>query len=374
VRRAVVGALLALAWLSPSLASEDPRESVDTLGEQAEAAVEVLGDRRSFVMPVPIANPTIGTGLGAIAMRLFQAGENAPASNLTLAGFWADSHSWAGAAGGEVHLEDDDWRLSGWVGHFDANLKFYGIGNGAGDRGEYVNINQWGPFVAPRALRRIAGNWYLGAQYRFARIRTAFSSLPDWVPGDLASRNIEVTTSGAGIVLEHDSRDNRFNPHEGSYLHLVTNVARRALGSDRDYEQYTFGYNHYFELGKDRVLAWRATACGTGGDAPFYDLCLFGGMTDAIRGYVGGQYRDKISLTTQVEYRWKLSRKWGVAGFAGMGQVAPSLSDFTGSDILPSYGVGARYLVSEEQRINLAVDYARGRDSDAWYFRIAEAF
>jgi len=30
--------------------------------------------------------------------------------------------------------------------------------------------------------------------------------------------------------------------------------------------------------------------------------------------------------------------------------------------------------MSEEQRINLGIDYARGKDSDAWYFRIGEVF
>lgn len=111
-----------------------------------------------------------------------------------------------------------------------------------------------------------------------------------------------------------------------------------------------------------------------GGDAPYYDLCMFGGESDAIRGYVGGQYRDDVSLTTQVEYRWRFYKKFGLVAFAGIGEVAPELGEMNTENILPSVGAGIRYRASEEQRVNLSIDYAVGKDSDAWYFRIGEAF
>jgi outer membrane protein assembly factor BamA len=354
--------------------------AVEELSEQTAAAAEALGGRRFFLMPVPISNPTIGTGLGVMTMSLFQAGENAPPSNFMLGGFWADSRSWAGGAGGKVYFKDDIYRLSGWVGYFDVNLEFFGVGNEAGDRGRSATINQRGPFLAPRLLRRVADKLYLGAQYTLVTVTTAFTDLPDlpdWLPGDiqdLLRDGIKIRSSGLGLVLEYDSRDNEFNPFAGSHLELTSRFAREALGSDRDYEQYNVGYNYYGKLGEDKVLAWRATGCFSGGAAPFYDICLFGGETDGIRGYVGGQYRDEASLTTQLEYRWNFYEKWGMVAFAGVGQIAPSIGDMSTDGLLPSYGVGIRFMASEAQRINLGIDYARGKDSDAWYFPIAEAF
>ena len=368
---AVCAALLCVSY--PGF-SDQGEEAVEKLAEQTEAAAEALGEKRFFVMPIPISNPTIGTGLGVATMHLFQAGENAPPSNLMLGGFWADSKSWAGGAGATVHFKDDTYRLSGWVGYFDVNLEFFGVGSEAGDRDRSVTINQRGPFLAPRLLRRVANNLYLGAQYRLVTVTTAFTNLPDWLPGDILRDGIKIRSSGLGLVAEYDSRDNEFNPFAGSYLELTSNFARETIGSDRDYEQYTVGYNHYGKLGKDGVLAWRATGCVSGGDAPFYDICLFGGESDAIRGYVGGQYRDEVSLTTQLEYRKKFHKKWGMVAFAGVGQVAPSISEMSTDSLLPSYGVGIRLMASKEHRINLGIDFARGKDSYAWYFRIAEAF
>ena len=66
---------------------------------------------------------------------------------------------------------------------------------------------------------------------------------------------------------------------------------------------------------------------------------MFGGEEDAIRGYVGGQYRDKVSLTTQVEYRLRVYKKWGLVAFAGVGQVAPQVDEIEFDDLLPSGGI-----------------------------------
>ena len=91
---------------------------------------------------------------------------------------------------------------------------------------------------------------------------------------------------------------------------MNTNFAREGIGSDQDYDQYEVGYNLFTEIGEEQILAWRTTGCFTDGNTPYYDLCLFGGEFDSIRGYVGGQYRDETSLTTQLEYRYRFYKKW----------------------------------------------------------------
>jgi outer membrane translocation and assembly module TamA len=78
--------------------------------------------------------------------------------------------------------------------------------------------------------------------------------------------------------------------------------------------------------------------------------------------------------TVQAEYRWKFAKKWGAVAFAGFGEVAPSWSDFTFEDALPSAGVGLRFKISKTTGLNLSVDYAVGKDSDAWYFYVGESF
>ena len=63
-----------------------------------------------------------------------------------------------------------------------------------------------------------------------------------------------------------------------------------------------------------------------------------------------------------------------MVAFGGVGEVAGDLGDFNAQDLLPSVGVGLRFLVSEENRVNISIDYARGREGDAIYFYIGESF
>ncbi len=360
----------------PTILAADGEETVEVMQEQTEAANKALGDKRFFVMPIPIVNPTIGAGLGAMAMYLFEAGENAPPSSLTFGGFYTDSDSWAGAVGTQIYFKDDKYRMPAWVGFFDINVDFYGIGNEAGDRGIPVPISQSGPFFAPSFLFRIADNLYLGPRYRLLTIETVIdkTGLPAGHPGQALPDVFTVKSSGLGVILNYDKKDNKFYPHNGSFLNVDTNFTDESLNSDTNYQQYEVGYNLYREIGEQQILAWRATGCFTDGDTPYYDLCMFGGEFDSMRGYVGGQYRDDMSLTTQLEYRWRFYKKWGLVAFGGIGQVASNLSEFTTDNILPSAGLGVRFRASEEQRVNLSIDYARGKDSNAWYFRIGEAF
>ena len=366
---------LYFVFLSAAWAGET-QDSVEELQEQTDAAFATLGGKRTFLIPIPIVSPTIGSGLGVSAMYLFQAGENAPPSSLMVGGFYTDSESWAGIVGTQTYLTGDKYRLVGHTGYFDMNLDFYGVGNENGDNGVPVPINQSGPAFGTGFLFRIADNLYLGPQYRYLNLETIVDKqgLPPGHPGELLPDKFREKSSGLGILLNYDSKDNKFYPHSGSLLDVTTNFASEALGSDLNYQQYNIGYDHYMEIGDEQILAWRATGCFSSGDAPIYDLCLFGGKQDAMRGYVGGQYRDEISLTTQVEYRRRLYKKWGMVAFGGIGQVAPSLNEFTAENILPSAGLGVRFRASEEQRVNLSLDYAAGKDSDAVYFRIGEAF
>ncbi len=42
--------------------------------------------------------------------------------------------------------------------------------------------------------------------------------------------------------------------------------------------------------------------------------------------------------------------------------------------MIPSYGIGLRFMVLESQRINMRLDYGRSNGSDAVYLSVGEAF
>ena len=75
----------------------------------------------------------------------------------------------------------------------------------------------------------------------------------------------------------------------------------------------------------------------------------------------------------QGEYRWSVSNRWILTGFAGFGEVAPDVSKF-GDETLPAPGIGARFVVSDKHRVSISLDIAHGNDGTEYYVGIGEAF
>jgi hemolysin activation/secretion protein len=147
---------------------------------------------------------------------------------------------------------------------------------------------------------------------------------------------------------------------------------RGAFGSDQDYTIFQLGVNSYLTLKENHILAVRLHAKIGVGDVPFEEQAIMAG-TD-LRGYTSGKYRADQKYTLQAEYRWAFAKRFGIVAFAGFGYVADKISEIQLGDVLPSAGVGFRYMMIPEYRINIGVDFAVGKDDTAFYFRITEAF
>ncbi|MCX8995481.1 hypothetical protein NLN85_23855, partial [Citrobacter portucalensis] len=94
------------------------------------------------------------------------------------------------------------------------------------------------------------------------------------------------------------------------------------------------------------------------GDVPWSMMPLLG-SNQRMRGYYDGRYRDKNSVSGQLEYRRKLDWRHGVVGWLGAGTMGPSFHALDAGRWLPSAGVG---------------DYGIGKGSSGFYFQVGEAF
>jgi len=367
----LVGTVLWAAILpQPAGAREEvSREVIETI-EPAGRAAQDLG----FVtLPIPLSNPTLGTGLTLPLLLLYNPDGKGRPWMTGVGGMYTDNGSWAVGAFQKAYLNNDRVRLTGAVGFADLNLKFYGIGSSAGNQGISIPIEQRGAFVMAEGLGQVANATFIGLRYRLLAVETGLGgqeipSLGITIP----AAQLQSRSAMLGPVAQYDTRDNELNPRRGVYANLETGFARSAWGSESDYQKFNLAYNQYLPLGKG-VLAFRASACAARGSVPFYDLCLFG-MKNDLRGYEVGQYRDKAMYAVQAEYRWPLFWRIGLVAFAGVGSVAKSLGSFTSDNLLPAAGIGARLQASKKHDVNISVDFAVGRDSKALYMYIGEAF
>lgn len=360
---------------APEATKEQPQESAAS----AQPEKEKFGFGKTpgyLVMPIPIANPTIGAGLGLVGLFNYKHDEQdtvSPTSSTGLFTVYTNTDSWMAGVFQRSFINEDTLRFTGFAGYARMNLNLYGVGDDPQLGNDPVKYSVKGAFLRPRMMARVSGsNWFLGGQWTYMRLTTTFKdSLEDLLPiGIPLEQKYQETLSAVGVVTQYDTRDSIWQAKSGNYFELSYNRYDDIVGSDRNYGQWGTFYNHYFTLAKPLVLAVRAEGTFAQGDIPFYAL-----PTLNLRGFDGSRYRDNNVISLQGEFRWQFSRRWGASFFAGAGKVAEKLSGFDSGRIIPAGGVGVRWLAAEKEGINLSVDVAKGPDSGAvWYFRIGEQF
>jgi outer membrane protein assembly factor BamA len=324
-----------------------------------------------LVAPIPSLSPGQGYGLQTIVARIYREKDalpSTPPSTLGVVALYTQEKSYALGLGYNGHLADDRWRVVAAGGYMRFNSDYYGVGNSLGALGLSIPLEQKATVGLAKVMRRIRPGLYLGLNALAARTTitahgpsTPSLQLPDLV----ASADI----NSVGPVAQSDTRDNTFAPTRGSLIDAKVNI----VGGRYHYRSSRLAANLYHPLGDRGVLAWRGYVQTTDGHAPFYALCSFGQGSD-LRGYTSGRYRDRAMVAVQVEYRWQLSPRWGVVAFGGTGQVGPSLGSLSTERLLSSAGAGVRFRLSKNNPVNFRCDWAQGRDDNALYLGVGEAF
>jgi hemolysin activation/secretion protein len=164
-------------------------------------------------------------------------------------------------------------------------------------------------------------------------------------------------------------RDMPTNAYSGNLFNVNGLFNDQSFGSDNDYQSYSAEFRSYYEMSDQLVLAWQIEGCYRSGTFPLWDSCTVG-----LRGFPATDYLGKSSAIAQVEARWRMSERWGLVGFAGGGRIDNNFSEVEVNDIIPSYGVGIRFMVLKSKRINIRLDYGRSDNSDAIHLSVGEAF
>lgn len=380
LRGHILAFLSALTLSAPGTASTVQTTAAVQEGMSAVQAIPTArtppSDSKSdlLIVPIPQSSPSLGTGI-TLGGGLFYNPNGSKEPWTTGAAVMATSNgSWALGAGHKMAWGKDRFRLTAFAGYGDVNLRFFGVGPNAGQANRSIDINDTGfvAFVDPQM--RIAPNVYVGFRALYLDLKVSLRRDQDAPPDiELPQRDIESRLVQMGPVAVYDSRDNSLDPRKGVYAQASWLFGVSALGSDYSNDRLTLYANIYHPLGEKTVLAARVSTCAVSRGSPFYDICLYGASSD-LRGYETGRFRDRASWATQAEVRHRLKGRFGVAAFAGIGGIAPSFGDIGDSTVLPAVGAGLRWQASKETPINLRIDFAVGRDSNAFYISVGEAF
>lgn len=309
-------------------------------------------------------NPKLGSNIGVVAGYLHRFDPASEPSMFGAFGTYSDTDSHVGGIAADIRLDGNRHKvMAGVVSGRIRNAYDDYLGTG---RPAKTEDNLQG--AAIRYSYRFADHWYLGAQF----ISTNYAINAEGLLGDILEQ-IGLTgfdSTGIGIVLEFDDRDNTRNPRQGRHF-VANNVAyREGLGGEESFDVYRAEYVHLVTLPAQTVLGIQVKGRWTE-NAP-----LAGYSSVDLRGYTLGNYLDKNYSHVDIDARMPLRGNWGLTAFAGVGCLYASFSDCgSGDQIYPSIGGGLSYLLKPKAGIVIRAEYAHGdADNQAFYLRIGHPF
>jgi len=354
------------------MASNRNRFTIGLLSLLLLSTLPVSAQTSLRILPVVGSSPETGFVGGVTALRVSTASDTStrPTTDQVYAAYTA-KQQFRAFVSTDRWSRDNAWGLNAQLEYQRFPQPFFGVGIDAPESAE-----EWyearSTLASVTLRRKVARALFAQAAYRFSDTK-----IRDADEGSVVARNAIPGATG-GIVSQvgaggaWDSRDNLFAPASGTFVQGTAAYSADALGADYAFGRYIADARHYRRVGRG-VLAGQAYLEATSGGAPFDQLSLVGSAT-ILRGYVRGRYRDRELAAAQLEYRLPVVGRFGVAAFAGVGTVAPTLGTLASSDVLPTFGGGARYLLLPKQRTTIRADYGMGKSSSGLYIAFNEAF
>lgn len=208
-------------------------------------------------------------------------------------------------------------------------------------------------------------DFYLGPTFYTRRLKINDKQ----TNGSLDSANLcgenETNVTGVGIRLQRDTRDSSVYASKGDYLEAQAYVYNDFMGSNCNFSQLNIDYRCFHEIAPRHILGLQGSMVLSDGEVPFQMQPTFG-SEKLMRGFEE-RYRDDNSLVFQGEYRFPIRRSFSGTLFAGVGEVFFGDNHFSFDRLKYSGGVGLRYLLSPDSRLNVRLDIAVG-DSDTRVF------
>jgi len=359
-----------LSAIRSHAAQEDNIEEEVKNAQEASAAAPRKGNW--VPVPIPVSNPTIGSGLQAVLMYLHpkkRGEESSHNATSGLLGMYTNTDSWFTGIFHDDYWANDRYRFTGIVGYGELNLKYYGVGDSP-FLSKYPIDYEFKAFLfVPKFQVRIPAtdHWFGGLQYLFIDSDSVFklSQLHPLLPDFYG----HIRSAGLGLLTTFDSRDDNYYPTKGQYFEAKWTNYGESWGGDYQYNKFRTFLNYYQPIADPIVLALRANADLSSGDTPFFDLPYLD-----MRGFARGRYQDNLAVSLHAEGRYKFMPRWGAVAFVESGRYGEDYDGLLSSRTIVSYGGGIRWQVTKNKKMNLGIDVAFSTDDQAIYVQVGESF
>lgn len=383
----IVVASLSLLQLTPDVhASPFFDKFIDPKDGKFDTGNWLLHHKGFLPVPVIITEPAIGYGGGAALLFFHQSmdekiaelqtdsgDENVdgkktrllPPSISGVMGAITENDTWAVGGFHFGSWKADRIRYTGGVAKASVNIAYYGKSeNSLLKNGIDYNLEGWG-LLQEMMFRMKDTDVFLGGKFTYFDATSTFDF--NRIPIGIDQWEIDFKNVGLGAVFEYDSRDNIFTPSQGmnTEVSVMFYNGKGLFDRTREY-QITDAVNRWFkEMTSKLILGWRLEGNFTSGDVPFYTLPYIN-----LRGIPINRYQGSHILQTELETTYKITDRWALVPFVGVGATADALNEFNSSEPRFAGGLGFRYLIARKLRLASGVDIARGPEDWAIYFTV----
>ena len=317
------------------------------------------------VMPYLNYNRTMDFMFGAIPMMMYKLNKNDTISPKSLSGIsavYTTNKSYFIATFNKFFFKEDSWRVQFFAATGNQNAQFYVDDIDVPDFYNYGTKTTMASFTIQRKLFK---SFYAGVGYAYAHYDTKYED--DIEPSSVTH------TNGLQLIMLYDTRDAIYYPTKGKKIKIRWLDYPEWFGNDVGANKILSEYNQYFPMrdGTDVLAARFAGKFGLGNIA-FEQQQTIG--SEDIRGYSEGKYRGDGLMDVQAEYRYNFNKRMGLVGFAGIATIYGSDTESFNWKLYPGAGVGYRYRAFKNEKFNIGLDAAVGKDDWGLYFRIGEAF
>lgn len=334
-------------------------------------------ESKSGFVPFPVVfyTPETGFGGGAALIYYYNPHPENPDSknnNISAVAFYTAKNQFLLALNSDVFFNTDKYMFSANTGFSKFPSKFYGIGSNTEEDDEedftYLELG-----IETSFKFKLKKEMYIGPALYFLHLKEEETADSMQLASGLIPGSEGGSYPGVGFQYSWDTRDLYYYPSKGHFFEVKTAFYGGILGGDSDFSKITVDFRKYFSIHKNHIIAVQFLSEFLDGGVPFREMPAVGG-DKILRGYYGGRYIDKNLIVLQAEYRFPIYNRFRGALFAGAGEVFPEYDNFNGKNIKYSGGLGFRYALDKEQKINIRIDFGFGENDSGFYFQVMEAF
>ncbi|MEH0156987.1 BamA/TamA family outer membrane protein [Limibacter armeniacum] len=332
-------------------------------------------NKQKIILPVILFKSETGLALGASGRVFFldmPNQYNQRFSTLSAAAMYTTKGQIRLGASSQLFLKGGDYQIDLKIRYRNLPSSFWGVGRNTPDiQEELYTMNSYQFEFSLQ--KRVEEFLYAGIEYIFHQYTVTEKDPAGLLVQETVTGNSQAQISGIGAMLTYDSRDTDIDPQYGTYARLAVRVFNDDFGNLTSFYKYMTDFRHYMRLGGKSLLAMQFKTEFTAGNPPFQQMAWYGGEENG-RGYTYGRYIDRHLYLLQLEFRYRILPRWGIAVFGTGGEVNKEITSLF-QHITPSAGAGIRFQIRKDNPTLLRTDFGIGaRGNMGFYFGINQVF